>query len=247
MNLQPYNLNSLPPAWTGHGSLLISQALWGAGSEAAVCLQRRLLVHFSLLSDGFPLPSAQFLLPQLRLTAKHLSPLIQSHSVLPWWWLCCVLLGSERIPAALYFCTKPCKGLLEESFQGPWPILLLASEGGVSSGCSWANSHQQETWTWLCLVSLWTEWRGDVPPLQIVRALDWLCGVWNEGWIWLQLQSVLKISFCSISTWQYIPASSFSAVTTVYTLFQRTTEMGWKCSSPLKLPSPWGQQNIPIL
>lgn len=115
MNLQPYNLNSLPPAWTGHRSLLISQALWGPGSEAAVCLQRRLSVHFPLLSDGFPLPNAQFLLPQLRLTAKHLRPLLQSHSV-----LACLLMmtllctaGSEMIPAAPYFCTKPCKGWLE--------------------------------------------------------------------------------------------------------------------------------------
>lgn len=56
-------------------------------------------------------------------------------------------------------------------------------------------------------------------PLQIVRALDWLYGDWNEGWIWLQLQSVLKISvsFCSVSFWP-IPDSSFPAVTTVYTV-----------------------------
>lgn len=153
----------------GHSSLLISPALQGPGSEAAVCLQRRLSVHFSLLSGVFPLPNAQFLLPWLRLAAKHLRPLLQSPSVLSisWWWLCCALLGSEMIPAGLCFCTKPCESLLEESFQGPWPILLLSSEGGVSSGCFWANSHQQETWTWLCLVSLWKKWCS---PLQIVRA-----------------------------------------------------------------------------
>lgn len=85
-------MNSLPPECldlsdllskcTGHASLLFSQALWGPGAEAGVCLQRWLLVHFSLLSDRFPLPNAQLLLPPLGLKAKHLRPLIQSHSVL---------------------------------------------------------------------------------------------------------------------------------------------------------------------
>lgn len=76
------DLSDLLSKCTGSASLLISQALWGPGSEVAVCLQRRLLVHFSLLSEHFPLPNAQFLLPRLRLRAKHLRPLIQSPSIL---------------------------------------------------------------------------------------------------------------------------------------------------------------------
>lgn len=172
---------------------------------------------------------------------------VTAFSPVSWWWLYCVLLGSEIIPAGLYFCTEPCKGSLEQNFQGPWPIPLLGSEGGISSDCAWAISHQQEMWISLCLASLWTEWRGDIPPLQTDKALYWLWGDWNEVWIWLQLQSVLKtsISFCSISTW-LIPASSFPAVTTVYTRFQRRTEMGWKCSLPLTLLSPWGQLDISV-
>lgn len=85
-------MNSLPPErldlsdllskCTGHASCLFSQALWGPGSGAGVCLQRRLLVHFSLLSERLPLPNAQLLLPLLGLKAKHLRPLIQSHSAL---------------------------------------------------------------------------------------------------------------------------------------------------------------------
>lgn len=55
---------------------------------------------------------------------------VTAFSPVSWWWLCYVLLGSEMIPAALYFCTKPCKGLLEESFQAPWPILLLSLRVG---------------------------------------------------------------------------------------------------------------------
>lgn len=168
---------------------------------------------------------------------------VAAFSPVSWWWLYCVLLGSEIIPAGLYFCTEPCKGSLGQNFQGPWPIPLLGSEGGVSSDCTWANSHQQETWTLLCLVSLWTEWRGDVPPCR----QTWLCSDWNGVWIWLRLQSVLKISinFCSISTW-LIPASSFPAAITVYPLFQRRIEMGWKCPLPLMLLSPWGQPDISI-
>lgn len=74
-------------------------------------------------------------------------------------------------------------------------------------------------------------------------ALWWL--EWRVR-ILLQLQSVLKISvsFCSISSWP-IPASSFPAVTTVCTLFQRTSEMGWKWFLPLTSLSPGGQQGIP--
>lgn len=94
---------------------------------------------------------------------------VTAFSPVSWWWLYCVLLRSEIIPAGLYFCTEPCKGSLEQNFQGPWPVPLLGSEGGVSSDCAWANSHQQETWTLLCLVSLWREWRGDIPPCRQTR------------------------------------------------------------------------------
>lgn len=94
---------------------------------------------------------------------------VTAFSPVSWRWWYCVLLGSENIPAGLYFCTKPCKGLLGQNVQGPWPISLRGSEGGVSSDCTWANSHQQETWTLHCLVSLWIEWRGDVRPYRQTR------------------------------------------------------------------------------
>lgn len=132
MNLQPYNLNFIPPAWTGHGSLLISQALWGPGSEAAVCLQRRLLVHLPccLVVSLCQMYSFFFLGLDSQPNISDPWSRVTAFCPVSWWWLCCVLLGSEMIPAGLYFCTKPCKGLLEESFLGPWPILLLGSEGG---------------------------------------------------------------------------------------------------------------------
>lgn len=128
-----------------------------------------------------PACQMQFLLPCLRLKAKRLRPWSRI-TVFPavfWWWLCCVLLGSEIIPVALHFCTEPCKGLLEWSVQGPWPVPLSGSEGGVSSGCTWANIHQQETWTALCLVSVWTEWRWS-SFLQADKAQYWLCSGWTE-------------------------------------------------------------------
>lgn len=56
----------------------------------------------------------------------------------------------------------------------------------------------------------------------------------------------ISVSFCTISSWP-IPASSFPAVTTVCTLFQRTSEMGWKWFLPLTSHSPGGQQGIPTL
>lgn len=149
----------LPPDLAGS----VGSWLWGS-----VCLQRRLLGHFPccLMVSLCQMHSFFFLGLDSQPNISDPWSRVTASSPVSRWWLCCVLLGSEMIPAGLYFCTKPCKGSLEGSFQGPWPILLLGSEGGVSSGCSWANSHQQETWTWLCLVSLWTEWRGDVPPCR---------------------------------------------------------------------------------
>lgn len=167
MNLQPYNLNSPPPAWTGHSSLsscrlcrVLALRLLFVYTEGSRCTSPWCLMVSLCQRHSF-----FFLSLDSQPDTSDLAPESQ-HSLLSWWWLCCALLGSEMIPAALYFCTKPCKGLLQASVQGPWPILLLSSEGGVSSGCFWANSHQQETWAWLCLVSLWAEGRGDVPPCR---------------------------------------------------------------------------------
>lgn len=168
MNLQLYNLNSPPPAWTGLSSLLIPR-LCGVLALRLLFVYRegsRCTSPWHLMASLCQRHSFFFLSLESQPDISDPCSRVTAFSPVSWWWLCCVLLGSEMIPAALYFCTKPCKGLLEESFQGHWPIPLLSSEGGVSSGCFWANSHQQETWAWLCLVSPWAEGRGDVPPCR---------------------------------------------------------------------------------
>lgn len=45
-------------------------------------------------------------------------PRVTASSPVSWRWLYGVPLGSEIIPAGLYFCTEPCKGSLEQNFQG---------------------------------------------------------------------------------------------------------------------------------
>lgn len=98
--------------------------------------------------------------------------LIQNRSVLSsllmmMIFLCAV--GKSTFPL-LFASTPGCVRVVKEWIVwGSWSIPLTGSEGGVSSGCAWANTHRQGTWTALCLVSLWTEWKGDIPSCRQTR------------------------------------------------------------------------------